>query len=296
MFSRRIFELLASGTPVISSYAKGIENLIGTDIVLFSESEQQTKQHLERLLADEQEWARLSTRGIRTVFERHSYAHRCQELCKQVDSSFSPRQPATITVIAKVRSVAEIERLTVTLKAQTLRRFNVVLFPEKGLEESQVEPLRKALQDIHVQVFPSPVNVLETCVNLNECDYFWFLNSNDYYGANFLKDSALAFTYSNAAFVGKHTHFVPTKDLTSLDLTSQGYEFRFVDSVAPGSLLARRGGFSSNEWEMLLSQGTLSLGKQRTLSIDRFNYVRNAFPPKRDCRDTQRLMFKNVEV
>jgi len=43
MFSRRVFELLACGTPVISTWSKGIVNLLGEDAVLFTESEEDTR-------------------------------------------------------------------------------------------------------------------------------------------------------------------------------------------------------------------------------------------------------------
>ena len=33
MFSRRVFELLACGTPIVSAYAQGIEDLFGGDVV-----------------------------------------------------------------------------------------------------------------------------------------------------------------------------------------------------------------------------------------------------------------------
>lgn len=296
MFSRRIFELLASGTPVISAYAKGIENLLGTDLVLFSESEQQTKQLLERLLADELEWARLSMRGIRAVFERHTYSHRCHELCSHIDSAFPLRPLPKITVIAKAGSVGDVEHLAATLGKQTYRYFDVALFQGKGLKDSQLEPLRNAFKDIQVQVFPNSAKLLETCMGLKTGDYLWFLNPVDFYGANFLKDCALATTYSNAEFIGKHTHFVLAKDLASADLSSHGYEFRLVDSVAPGSLIVKRGSLSAKEWEVWLAQRTVSPGKQRTLSIDRFNYIRNAFPPQRNGSSRDEHFFKSIEV
>src|SRR6185369_7697889 len=100
MFSRRIFELLACGTPVISAYARGIENLLGSDIVAFSGSEEETKKHLDRLLGNDSEWARASARGIRAVFDRHTYAERWQTLCQKVDPGLASTTPKTVTVIA----------------------------------------------------------------------------------------------------------------------------------------------------------------------------------------------------
>jgi spore maturation protein CgeB/SAM-dependent methyltransferase len=297
MFSRRVFELLASGTPVVSSYAKGIENLLGNDLVLFSESEQQTKQHLERLLSDEQEWARLSTRGIRTVFDRHTYSHRCDELCRHIDSGLRPPAQPRIGVIAKAATVADLQHLAATLSRQTYRNFNVALFLGKNLKASDVEAQTNLLNGIAIQVFPGSADMLQTCVNLRNADYFWFLNLGDYYGPNFLKDCALATAYSNVDFIGKHTHFALTKSLTSPELSSRGYEFRLVDSIAPGSLLARSGSLSRAQWEIWLSQKTVSLGKERALAIDRFNYVRNAFSARKsNGRNGEDTLFKEVKA
>ena len=76
MFSRRIFELMASGTPVVSTYAKGIENLIEHDIVWMVHDQKEADEAIHTLMSDDAEWQRRSLAGIREVFEKHTYAHR----------------------------------------------------------------------------------------------------------------------------------------------------------------------------------------------------------------------------
>lgn len=71
MFSRRVFELLACGTPVISTFSEGILNLLGENTVLFAETEEDTRKHLENLLNDETFWWKQSLNGIRKVLENH---------------------------------------------------------------------------------------------------------------------------------------------------------------------------------------------------------------------------------
>ena len=63
-FSRRVFELLAAGIPVISSYNPGIINYF-KDVVMISKSEKDTGKHLERLLKDKELRDRLSLLGQR---------------------------------------------------------------------------------------------------------------------------------------------------------------------------------------------------------------------------------------
>jgi hypothetical protein len=58
MFSRRIFELLACGTPVVSTYSRGIEELLGDDVVWMVRSEKQAAEAIEALLRDDREWRR----------------------------------------------------------------------------------------------------------------------------------------------------------------------------------------------------------------------------------------------
>jgi len=72
MFARRVFELLACGTPVVSAYSLGIERLLGGDVVLMSEAAETTDALLVRLLGDDEYRERLALRGQRKVFGEHT--------------------------------------------------------------------------------------------------------------------------------------------------------------------------------------------------------------------------------
>jgi spore maturation protein CgeB/SAM-dependent methyltransferase len=278
MFSRRIFELLACGTPVISAYARGIENLLGSDIVAFSGSEEETKKHLDRLLGNDSEWARASARGIRAVFDRHTYAERWQTLCQKVDPGLASTTPKTVTVIAAVNRETTLLRFIDMLVQQTYRHFGVWLFLGKGVSAKVAEQLSNALPGIRVKVFPETAEVAAACTNTEAGDYLWLIQPTDFYGPNFLKDCMLASTYSDAEFIGKHSHFVVSKNQTKLELISQGYEYKYVNSLPPGSFVAKRGSLTEQSWSGLLQRQTLQATQRRVLSIDPFNYVRNAYP------------------
>ena len=80
MFSRRVFELMACGTPVVSTYAKGIENLFESDAVWLVNSREEADEAIRTLMNDDTEWRRRSLAGIREVFARHTYAHRLNDI------------------------------------------------------------------------------------------------------------------------------------------------------------------------------------------------------------------------
>ena len=52
--------------------------------VLISHNAQETAQYLEKLLSDGVYWRRVSTAGIRRIFESHTYTHRLKTICDTI--------------------------------------------------------------------------------------------------------------------------------------------------------------------------------------------------------------------
>lgn len=118
MFSRRVFELMACGTPVISTQARGIEELFQSKAVWLVDSEEQADEAIRILLADDVEWRRRSLLGIRDVFANHTYAHRLNQLFEQ--SGLATRLPVDpcVLLLAEAASQGELERLIDIARAQ----------------------------------------------------------------------------------------------------------------------------------------------------------------------------------
>jgi len=95
MFSRRVLELLACGTPVISSYAKGIESLLGPDVVFMSRSEEETAEQLRALLGDDAYRFRAAQKGVHAVMASHTYGHRLREALDRIGSAGSAGSPTS---------------------------------------------------------------------------------------------------------------------------------------------------------------------------------------------------------
>lgn len=75
MMSRRVFELLACGTPVVSTPARGITEIFG-DAVTTVSSPEEASQEIGRLMHDDSHWLDVSRRGILRVGARHLYRDR----------------------------------------------------------------------------------------------------------------------------------------------------------------------------------------------------------------------------
>ncbi|MFI2817177.1 glycosyltransferase family protein [Vreelandella piezotolerans] len=125
MFSRRVFELMACGTPVVSTYAKGIENLFESDAVWLVHSQEEADDALQTLMTDNNEWRRRSLAGIREVFAKHTYAHRLNDIFDRLGIETRMATDPSIALIAEAHSQPELEALNSFALKQSYRSFQL---------------------------------------------------------------------------------------------------------------------------------------------------------------------------
>lgn len=89
MFSRRVFELLASGAAVVSSPNAGISELFG-DVVAIARDRAEAAVQIRRFLADDHHRETVAKRGIDLIAAAHTYAHRMHEVCDAVGLARGP--------------------------------------------------------------------------------------------------------------------------------------------------------------------------------------------------------------
>lgn len=80
MFSRRVFELLACGTPVVSTWSRGTEDTFGSDLVWHVRNQEEAADAIRILMTDDREWRRRSMAGIRAVLSSHTFRHRFRQV------------------------------------------------------------------------------------------------------------------------------------------------------------------------------------------------------------------------
>ncbi|MFC4260120.1 glycosyltransferase [Marinobacter lacisalsi] len=133
MFSRRVFELMACGTPVVSTYARGIENLFESGAVWLVNSQQEADEAIRTLMTDDAEWRRRSLAGIREVFARHTYAHRLNNIFEKLGMETRLSTDPAIALVAEAQSHAELEALDRFAHQQSYRSFRLGIACAPGL-------------------------------------------------------------------------------------------------------------------------------------------------------------------
>jgi ubiquinone/menaquinone biosynthesis C-methylase UbiE len=200
MFSRRVFELLACGTPVVSTYCQGIEELLGTDTVWMVKGVDEARAAIETLISDDMEWKRRSLAGIRKVFEHHTYRRRLSEIVENIGFDIEFNYAPSVLFVAQVATQSEYRRVVESFLRQKY----------KGKELVILSRARKVDIDItdEVLVINGDGHELETLERIlvdKRPKFIGVFSAKCVYGAHYVEDLVYAAEYSNAEMVGKST-------------------------------------------------------------------------------------------
>ncbi len=117
MCARRVFEILACGTNVLSAYAPSIENLIGAECCFLTRNQQETAAQLQQVLGDEALRNRVSVRAIRRIMAEHTYVHRFSAVLRAIGEADRPMDPS-VAVLLVASSADDVARGRALLAAQ----------------------------------------------------------------------------------------------------------------------------------------------------------------------------------
>ncbi|WP_042143708.1 glycosyltransferase [Paucisalibacillus sp. EB02] len=275
MFSRRVFEGLASGTPIVSSYSDGVKNLFN-DIVLVSENKEELKRNLDKLMNDDLFYNEKSLEGIREVFLNHTYQNRIRFILEKVGISVEYSIPS-VTVLAIANSKKQVEYLVERFNLQSWREKKLIILLNNF--NGYIEVMNK-YNSAHISSFVlSYMNHYKRVSEIIDSEFIAFFNSKDYYGENYLMDLMIATKYSRSAIIGKSTIFEFEKKLVS---KNPGHEYEFVNDLTITRSIVNKKVFHGVDLEKVIKKlkhaGSLNeffkKGHQ-LLSIDKFNYIQS---------------------
>ena len=242
MFSRRVFESLACGTPVISTDSVGVREMLG-EHARITLSSQDTTAHLNELLNDEERRMREGHLGYRYVHEHHTYRHRMNEVFEKVglkpDGSTRRR---SVSVVVPVCRPENAQQAVANFARQCYEAKELLLVLKN--EEFDLENIRTLVQGIeHVHILevqgdPTLGECINRGVDASSGDYIAKMDDDDRYGERYLADIMLAASYSEADILGKGTYFVHVegKNVTALRCVQPAHQFTTL--VAGGTLTA----------------------------------------------------------
>ncbi|WP_395166940.1 glycosyltransferase [Francisella salimarina] len=183
MFSRRVFELMACGTPIVSTYAKGIEDFFESDAIWLVKDKYEALEAIKTLMNDDTEWRRRSLLGIREVFSKHTYAHRWNHIFEFVKSDKRIDVDPQISLIAVANNHQDVARLVQMMSTQKYQNFQLYIQP----------------QFFDAVTMSTPVNI-QVCQDFSEyvddfANYIGWIDSDVDYQEFYLRDLVNAILY-----------------------------------------------------------------------------------------------------
>ncbi len=199
MFARRVFELLASNTPVVSSESLGINNMFG-DLVVASSNYHELKDIISRYFEDEQFFNQNRLLSLRHVLENHTYKNRIQTMLDDIGFAYT-KSDDSVAMIGIVRSKEDYQNLMKIFNKQSLENKKLVILLD--IFDGYLEIFNK---NNNGQVKSFLIDYIHHYSNIGQIidtSHVAPVQYGHHYGENYLKDLYLTTTYIDDAIIVK---------------------------------------------------------------------------------------------
>ncbi|WP_278235354.1 glycosyltransferase [Isoptericola sp. AK164] len=286
MCARRIFEITACGTPVVTTPSAATGEFFPGDEVFDVATRDEAAATVRALVRSPELRDRAVHLGQRRIWREHTYGARAQRVLHDVglaDSAVVPRSRVTALVSTNrphqldhvLRSVGSQEGVDVQLALLT----HGFTEPEADL---RLRAKEAGIQDLVLLQAEQEVP-LGACLNrlagVADGDVVAKMDDDDLYGPQYLSDQLYALDYSAADVVGKQAHYMYLESQDATLLRFADREHRYTDFVMGPTIVARRDladsvrfAETSTGEDTGFLRGVADAGA-RIYSADRFNFV-----------------------
>lgn len=210
MFSRRVFEVLACGVPVVSNPALGIERTFGEGVVPTCDTKTQARRLFAILTENGRLRDEIAISAGRTVFRSHLCRHRLSQLCQAVGIELRQRE-SEVTVVALARTRRELVRQVENFRRQAHVDKRLVIVAHSDVGESECEHYLGSSKTEGIvlsgrrtakgagELFATGVRGVRSSLVA--------LFGAAHYSKNYLGDAIDALEFSSTSLVGKQAYF-----------------------------------------------------------------------------------------
>lgn len=200
MFSRRVFELLACGTPVVSTPSRGLDEMLG-EAVWIVRGPEEAREAVRTLQNDDAVWRRQRLRGIRTVMSQHTYHHRFSDLLRWAGIDAGQPAKPSVLLLARVARELERDRILEDFSHQSWRKAELLVLAPEPLAHREMERITWTHSAGEFRR-----HVEDWMQETDREGLLGVMRPECIYGRCYLEDLVHAATYSRAGTVGKDPH------------------------------------------------------------------------------------------
>lgn len=291
MCARRVFEITASGSPVISTYSRALGEYFTDKEIPTAENQVSARQLVSAFVKNSELNDRTTHIGQRKIWKNHTYSHRAEQVILDVlPVRHEPVCLPTVSALVSTIRPKQVEEVLRLLGSQLDVEVQVILLTHGfELELSKVLKMAETYGVKEVRLLNASRRTalgecLNMCVQAATGHIVTKMDDDDYYGPNYLSDQLYALRYSGADIVGKQAHYMYLADYDATISRFSKREHKFTNFVMGPTIMGRREVFLETPFEnvhrgedSLFLKAALSRGL-KIYSSDRFNYyqVRNS--------------------
>lgn len=285
MCARRIFEISASGTPVISTPSKAISSFFPPDEVAVVETSEQAQWSMRALVNSPQLRDRMVHKAQRRIWQEHTYTHRASQVLEVAGIVHDKPSLPTVSILVSTNRIHQIEHVLTQVAHQQQVEVELLLLCH-GFEPDQVKIIERCAE-LEIKKFRilkgAPELSLGTCLNklVKEANgqVLAKFDDDDFYGPNYLLDQLNALRYSGAGLVGKECNYLYDTELDLMIRRRPEREHRFTSFVAGPTLVGYAEVFRAHPFaDRSTGEDTQFLRDLKEANIevyaaDRFNFL-----------------------
>lgn len=196
MFARRVYESLASGTPVISNYSKGVIEKF-KDIVICSDNVRQLSSAINELEQDESKYQDIVIKGIRETLSKHTLEERLLDMIGIIYGDYLNRKiKKYVTIFAHVDNENDIKKVLDFYKKQSYRKKRLFILLGNVVDcNAYLNSSTFEIQYVNLKFYTSRKYGYKEIDSSSK--YYFILNSKRNYDETLIQDEVNELKYIN---------------------------------------------------------------------------------------------------
>lgn len=292
MCARRLFEITASGTPVITTESAAIPRFFTQEQAPMVNTPEKAQHAIRALVRSPELNDRTALLGQREIWRKHTYAHRMVEVLDAANLTTDSRgrdfrsrlDLPSVSAIVSTNRPHQLDHVLGTLGGFVDVDLEVVLVTHGFTVKDSVLRTRAAAAGIeNLRILQAPTSwplgrCLNEAIRVASGAVLTKIDDDDLYGPQYLADLLRAMRFSGADVVGKQAHYMHLRGRDATLVRFAEREHRWTDFVMGPTITASAdlfrdlpfGDLARGEDSDFLSRATRSGAK--IYSSDRFNF------------------------
>ncbi|WP_069650414.1 CgeB family protein [Caloranaerobacter ferrireducens] len=199
MFSRRVFEILACNTPIVSSQSLGINNVFG-ELVVATSDFGEMKNEIERLFKDQDYYEKKRKACLYEILEKHTYEHRVKRILDIAGIEYID-DFNDIAVIGIVKSIEDYQILIENFNRQSYKHKELIILID--IFDGYIDIFNNNNNETVKTFLLDYFHNYDTLNQITSCKYVTYFDNHKRYSKNYLKELMLTTKYTDAEIITK---------------------------------------------------------------------------------------------